>query len=397
MNHPLCEQFKEICLDLPAHALNNLLTVAQCMCLARSTNLAKAKDYVSQVLGYGEENAVQPQSHYRRLIRFFDAATKAEQDGGFYYTLGDAIHRISLGVIGSLPKSKRKKLRVLLLDGTKWEVRGEKVQFLTLALVHQGVALPIYADDLLKAGHSSQAERIAFLKRAGERFDLRNMLLLGDREYVGIEWFKSLHLELGIQFVIRLKKGIYHQPVDQAGGKTWEQMQHKLRRNKKKKSVSKLIMLGGVTYRYVITRNPKFGGKDEDEFLFLLTTLSSAKTAISQYSVRWQIEVLFRHLKSNGFDLESTRVEGKYKREVMMQILCLVYLLAIREGLLFYRRCPKAKQFKRDYARGVKTLVHSVFRQGLSILMPKIASLDNMIRYLASILAKSKPPKWGHV
>ena len=166
-----------------------------------------------------------------------------------------------------------------------------------------------------------------------------------------------------------------------------------MRDKKKKRWVSKLITLGGVTCRYVITRNLKADGKEEEEFLYLLTTL----IAISQYALGWQIEVLFRHLKSNGFDLESTRVEGKYKREVMMQTLCPVYLLAIHEGPLFYRRCPKAKQFKMDYGRGVKTLVYSVFRQGLCILIRKIASLDNMIRYLASILVKSKPPKWGHV
>ncbi|HMB63781.1 MAG TPA: transposase [Eudoraea sp.] len=397
MNHPLCEQFKEICSDLPAHALNNLLTVAQCMCLARSTNLAKAKDYVSQVLGYTEEEAVQPQSHYRRLTRFFDQAVQAEQDGGFYYALTETIHHLTLGILGGLPKDKPRKLRVLLLDGTKWEVRGEKVQFLTLAMLHQGVALPLYADDLLKAGHSSQVERIAFFRRVEERFDLRHSLLLGDREYVGIQWFATLYMEFGIHFVIRLKKGIYHQQIDAAPGKTWEQMQQKLRDNKKKKRISKPITLGGVNYRYVITRNPKAGGKGEDEFLYLLTTLSSAETAISQYALRWQIEVLFRHLKSNGFDLESTRVEGKYKREVMMQMLCLVYLLAIREGLLFYQRYPKARQVKMDYARKVKTLVHSVFRQGLCILMQRVASLDNMIRYLASILAKANLPKWGHV
>lgn len=156
-----------------------------------------------------------------------------------------------------------------------------------------------FADDLLKAGHSSQAERIAFFKQAGERFDLRNMLLLGDREYIGIEWFRALHVELGIQFVIRLKKGIYHQQIDAGPGKTGEQMQDKLRDNNNKKWVSKLITLGGVTYRYVITRNLKAGGKDEDEFLYLLTTLNSVGTAINQYALRWQIEVLFRHLKSN--------------------------------------------------------------------------------------------------
>lgn len=397
MNHPLCEQFKEICSELPAHVLNNLLTVAQCMCLARSSNLAKAKDYVGQVLGYGEATAVQPQSHYQRLIRFFDAAVKAEQDGGFYYGLGQAIHQISLGILGGLVKGKSKKLRVLLMDGTKWEVRGQKVHFLSLALLHQGVAIPLYAEDLLKAGHSSQQERIAFMKRVGEHFNLKGMLLLGDREYVGIEWFAALRRELGIHFAIRLKKGIYHRQIDEAKGKTWAQMQDKLRRCKKVKVISKLICLGGQIYRYAITRNPKAGRKDEDEFVYLLTSLTSAKTAVSQYTLRWQIEVLFRHLKSNGFDLESTRVEGKYKREVMMQILCLIYLLAIREGLQFYQRYPKARQFKMDYVRQVRTLVHSVFRQGLCILMNKIYSLDKMIPYLDNILDGSKPPEWGHV
>lgn len=397
MNHPLSEQFKEICSELPTYALNNLLTVAQCMCLARSTNLAKAKDYVSQVLGYTEENSVQPQSHYQRLIRFFDQAVKAEQDGGFYHGLGQAIHRISLGVLGSLPGSKSRKLRVLILDGTKWEVRGEKVQFLTLAMVHQGVAIPLYSDDLLKSGHSSQTERIEFLQRAGQYFDLCGMLLLGDREYVGIQWFAALHEDFGMQFVIRLKKGIYHEQIAQAPGKTWEEMHLRLRQHKKIKWVSKVIGLGGRAYRYVITRNPKAGTKGEDEFVYLLTTLPSGATAVSQYTQRWQIEVLFRHLKSNGFDLESTRVEGKYKRGVMMQILCLVYLLAIREGLLFYERCPNARQLKMNYGRGIKILVHSVFRQGLCLLMAKIYSLNNIFAYLAAILVNAKPPDWSHV
>ena len=110
MNHPLCEQFKEICSELPAHALNNLLTVAQCICLARSTNLAKAKDYVSQVLGYSEDNEVQPRAHYQRLIRFFDQAVTAEQDGGFYYSLQAAIHHVSLGVLGDVTKSRSRTL-----------------------------------------------------------------------------------------------------------------------------------------------------------------------------------------------------------------------------------------------------------------------------------------------
>ena len=123
------------------------------------------------------------------------------------------------------------------------------------------------------------------------------MTLLADREYIGQEWFATL-AEYEIDFVIRLKAGIYHQALAESRGKNWQGMCAKLRRCKKKARISKPIQLGGKSFYYIVVRNPKADHPDEDEFVFLLTSLRRAAQAHKQYSVRWSIEVTFGHLKT---------------------------------------------------------------------------------------------------
>ena len=74
------------------------------------------------------------------------------------------------------------------------------------------VAIPIWWEDLGKAGHSSQEERIELLQQAMSRYNLKGMPMLADREYIGRKWFKYLD-NSGLCFVIRLKEGIYHQEL----------------------------------------------------------------------------------------------------------------------------------------------------------------------------------------
>lgn len=47
---------------------------------------------------------------------------------------------------------------------------------------------------------------------------------------------------------------------------------------------------------------------------------------------------MFRHLKSNGFDLEGLQVEKAYKIKMMMAALVLAYCLAVIYGLKQYKR-----------------------------------------------------------
>ena len=66
---------------------------------------------------------------------------------------------------------------------------------------------------------------------------------------------------------------------------------------------------------------------------------------------------MFRHHKSNGFDLESLHVAKGYKICMMMAALVLAYCLAVSYGLKLYKRKIKCKK------HGSAEI--SVFRWGL--------------------------------
>lgn len=392
MTHPLVDQVKASCPELPDHLINNLFITAQCIHLSRSCNLARAKDFVPQVIGTPAAAKVQPRTNYTRLVRTFRTAVTDE----FYGQVRQALHHFRLAMVSCFSRRAIKRARQLIIDGTSWSCRDSKIHLMTLALVIDGVAVPIASIDLAKKGHSSQQERRELLNQASERYDLSGMTLLADREYVGSDWFSAL-AEHGITFVVRLKKGIYHDAVNEGLGKNWSELCAKLRRCKKKDQMSKLITLHGRRLRYVVVRNPKADHPEEDEFVFLLTSLGRADSARKQYSVRWQIEVTFGHLKTNGFDLEALRVEGSAKREMMLDLVSLAYIWMSATGVRFYRKHPGSRQTKWDGKRRVTTLVSSVFRQGMGWLMSKLAKPAALLRHVASRIDRIHNITWAHV
>ena len=143
-----------------------------------------------------------PQSNYQRLIRFFNSATT-----DYHVETLKALHQITIGLIGTFPARSVRRARQLILDGSKWQTRGQKIQMLTLCIVIDGVAVPIAREELGKFSYSSQRKRIDFIDQASAHFDLHGRTLIGDREYVGIEWFEALKTERSIDLVVRVKKG----------------------------------------------------------------------------------------------------------------------------------------------------------------------------------------------
>ena len=369
----------------------NLLTTVQCMSLSRSTNLAKAKDHVPQVIGGSLAARTKPQSNYMRLIRTINATVDDHLEAST-----QALHKLGALLTSDFKKRSILSANQLIIDGTKFEVRGQKVHFLTLCVAVENIGLPIASLDLAKKGHSSQQERMDWFDEILQRFDFRGMVLLGDREYVGKEWFNYL-TDKGIEFVVRIKKGIYHEAVNNSLGRSQAKMCDKLRRNKKVSRVSKVVILFGSTYRYVVLRNPKADHPKEDEFVFLLTSLPSAVWADKHYRVRWQIEVTFKHLKSNGFNLEAMRVEGTDKRNLMMLMASIAFIMMAARGAKFYRKHPRSRQTKVDYQRGVVTLVHSIFRTGMAEMMKILAKPRGLLKYLVTKIPRQKSIPWVHV
>lgn len=359
---PRLRKFSSLYESYGLGAVKNIWLLTCLLPLARTVNLYKLKDYVGGVLG---KTDTQPGSHYKRLIRFF-------QDWGDSQDLLHDLMRQNLRFLRGLG------FKTLVMDGTSWAIGEVKVHYLVLSVLAGPVAVPVYWVQLEKIGASSQAERKAMLEGAFSLFNLEGMTLLADREYIGKIWFKFLK-ENKLHFVIRLRMGDYSEDVDAAKGKCYERMRDKC--SLKKKLVRKQVFLDGLAYTIVMMPNPK---QDADEpVMIFLTTLPDAAQAAELYAKRWKIECLFRHLKTNGYNLEDLNLKDPNKNLLMMAIVTTAYILAIREGWKRRNRIPTQR-----YADGSVWPEVSIFREGLAILTAKcnhfIVFLDYVFKALPS-------------
>ena len=359
-------KFSEMYATYGLGAVKNVWLLACLIPLARTVNLYKLKDYVGGVMGNAD---TQTESHYKRLIRFF-------QDWGGREDLLHDLMRTNLRFL------RKQGFTTLVLDGTSWTIGETKVQYLVLSVLVHSVAVPIYWVQLEKLGASNQEERKDMFEKALTLFDLKGMTLLADREYVGKEWFKFLK-DKGIGFVIRLKFADYYQEVDALKGKSYQSMYDKCL--SKGKLVRKQIVIAEQAYWMVMIPNTK---ADNDEAaLIFLTTLPPIMKTVQLYVQRWKIECLFRHLKTNGYNLEDLNLKDAGKNQLMMAIVTTAYILAAREGWRRRRQIPPQR-----YKDGSATLEVSIFRKGLGILVAKCLRFIDFLQYVISILEHEKHP-----
>jgi len=344
MLNPLLDQ---ITTEFPKRSrtcIKNVLILALGIITKETVCLNKIKGAVGNIL---ENPTTKPASHYQRLIRVFN-------DFGFSSLW------LELLVFGF--SVLRLKSDYLLLDGTSWQRGDKKLHFLTLCICYKGVAIPILWINLRKKGCSNLRERKKIIKKAMKRFNLKGKILLADREYIGKEWFKYL-VVIELEFVIRIRKGDYKEVVNEAEGKSYDAMERKVLKSKKMgKTVGKQILLDGVLLTLVMIKNPKPNTKDP--VIYLLSNRQETPVKIAaHYPIRWKIEVCFKHLKSNGFDLESLNLKGQFKENLMMAIVVFAYVLSINEGLKNYKNVTE-----KEYADGTVFKKESIFRSGLDKL-----------------------------
>ena len=360
MPPPHLRKFTELYESYGLGAVRNFWLLTCLIPLARTVNLNKMKDYVGGLLGNEDTD---PGSHYKRLTRFF-------QDWGGREDLLHDFMRQNLRLLRTLG------FKTLVMDGTSWQIGDTDVHYLVLSVLVGPVAVPVYWVQLEKLGASSQEERKAMFEEAFLLFNLKGMTLLADREYVGKKWFKFLK-DNKMHFVIRLRNGDYAEDASQSKGKPYDRMFAKC--GQKKKLVSKEVFMDGEAYTLVMMPNPKAGA--EEPVLIFLTTLPNAKKAAGLYAMRWKIECLFKHLKTNGYNLEDLNLKDPGKNSLMLAIVAAAYILAIREG--WKRRKQIAFQKYRD---GSETPEVSIFREGLAVLTAKCFRFLDFIRYVLAAL-----------
>lgn len=385
------DKLKPYFVDKDPFLINNLFVTSNSILQARTTNLNIVKNYVGGVVGNSE---TKPDSHYTYLVRFFGREDAEQLAPCLLYVTFFLLH-------------DKFKVKYLTLDGTSWELGGKFYHFLTLCVLYEGVSIPIWWKDLGHKGISSQSERADFLQEALKRYNLKGMILLADREYIGEQWFAFLRKK-GIHFIIRLKKEIYRTYVDQqltpvaCMSRRYDSGQKKRYSHLKRLAhspiyqntgVAKYILIDEEIYLFVMYKNPNHKADKEDETLFFLSSLNKKEQVLRNYPLRWTIECCFKHLKSNGFNLETINIRGAAKENLMFTILVFLYTFSIVQGLKEY---IKSNKIFKKYQSGKTSLAVSVFKKGNDKLICTLNNIQIFYKIVVQSLLE-KPPKWVYL
>lgn len=247
---------------------------------------------------------------------------------------------------------------VLIIDKTSWKFGSIEFNIMMLAVEYEGIAMPLYwilldkdASDKGKDGASTQEERIRLLEGFKELFGFEGIkYLLADREFIGAKWFSYLKKN-NLNFYIRIKENAV------------------LMRNGKKIKVKDLFNhLGLNTPCFLMTTRLIYehdlylsamlfiNDKNKAEYI-IVASLEYSQKALAFYKQRWQIETMFKALKSNGFNLEKTHIESIQAFDKLLYMIALAFIWAYLNGIYQHKINP------------IKTLKHgykaiSIFKLG---------------------------------
>ena len=259
------------------------------MIQAKTVNLQELKDEVGKIC---QQYQTKAEGHYRRLTRFFTSQAPTQLwfqvlKYGFYLLNDHCNER-----------------KMFYLDATEWKIGKFNFHLLLLAFHYKNVAIPIYFKSYNHKGVLSEEERIEFIKVADEFLSLSDAILMADREFIGDKWFACLR-HLSIKFIIRIRKNQYQNAlVDNRSILICNAL--------KIGQDSCLIKINDTDHRLWVISNKS--RTTTDPLIYLLTNILDSEYAIEEknvpslYRMRWKIECLFKHLKTNGYNIEDLRM-----------------------------------------------------------------------------------------
>jgi hypothetical protein len=320
--------------------------------MARTVNLTRIANFYP--------GAALVESKYRKIQRFFAL-----------YALD--LDLISKFLIKMVPHSE--ECYYITIDRTNWKFGIFNINLLVLGIAHDGISFPILWIMLDKKGNSNTSERIELINKFIKFFDpCKIKCILCDREFVGKKWFKYLVNDVKISFRIRVKDCY---KINKKDGKL-APLKNFFRNLKpgEEKILDKQRCLWGI-WLYIV------GVKTNDGELVVIVTDKNPETAARDYLKRWGIEVLFKCLKTGGFNFEDTHLKDRDRISKLMGLLAIAFCWAYLVGDFNVKR--KAIKIKKHGRKAV-----SVFRVGLDILTRTIFCLTEKIKefkVFASILS----------
>lgn len=279
------------------------------MCKVQTVNFSK--------LAAAFDNTAEKDSSMRRIQRFMSQAV-IDMDW------------IAKLVIKLLPFNGP---YILSMDRTNWKFGQVNINALVVGITYKSVAFPVLFTLLDKRGNSNCEERIAIMQRFIRLFG-RDCIdcLVADREFVGERWIEWLN-EWSIPYHLRIKENFWVE--DPRSGKEVRAKSMFIHlKDKQELVLHRIYRIKGQLCYLSGARLKNSEGVPE---LQILVSFNHPEKAIDSYKERWQIETMFRGMKSSGFNIEDTHLIHLERIEqlfgVMVVAFTWAYLVGIKKDL----------------------------------------------------------------
>lgn len=250
------------------------------------------------------------------------------------------------------------KVIYLVIDRSQWRA----INLLMVSMVYDNRAIPIYFILLPKKGNSNLEQQKQVLLPALKLLKDYQIVVLGDREFCGVELARWLSKQEKVYLSLRLKKNEYVELEEQI----WFQLsdlglEPGMSCYYQGIKVTKTKGFSGFNLAAKYKRN--YRGKSSKEPWYILTNLDNLSTAIDAYAHRMGIEEMFRDFKLGGYNLEVTQVsEGRLISTIIL--ITLAYSISTFSGQ-FIKQKGIAKYVTRPTESNRFYRRHSNFAIGL--------------------------------
>jgi hypothetical protein len=246
------------------------------------------------------------------------------------------------------PLLQRLPALILSMDRTHWKKRQRHVNILMVSVYFEGRAIPLFWVVWDQAGNSSYAQWKTVLSPVITELQTQDwcaqipVIVVADREFASprlAQWLKTTY---HVDSVLRMKRSTYLCDQEQAV-QLATLLQHFPRNSTRYYHQITVTKTNDFLVNVTITWDAQY-----QEPLIVVATSEGAEQAVHTYEKRFGIEPMFKDQKSNGFEIEGTKVTNPKRIETLFIIMALAHIFCTSEGARKEREGEAKKNAARD-------------------------------------------------